>query len=582
MSEAVEEASTEVEGFLDFLFEGQSGYVYVPIKTVGSEHWQEYYFKWPQHKNQIASHLLIHSAERDCYVSPSLFKAPSSKRNAWKGSNFVWVEFDGNAPRELPEGIPSPSLRIQSSNSKHEHWYWRLSTFEVDHRALEGLTGALAYTLDADKSGWECNQVLRPPGTIHQESRKRVRILAQADKTFSYSSFKNLVTPPQPAILETNFSELPDVTDVVAKYRWPKEATELYKKKSQPVGSRSSAMTKLGFYCIEMGMSNDEAYVVLLNADERWGKYRNRPPADRARRLIGIISHCRGKKELDAELNLSERESFVSIGDFRKTTLKAKWLFNNLITEKGLGIISAAPGVGKTTLSLRFGISSVLGKNFLVWSNAGTKGTKVGFVSLEMAGVECKKFIEDMWPSLSTEEQELVDANFFLLPLGYSLPLASRDAQQMIMDEVDKHDIKILIIDSLKAATSLDERKLDAFFDWVNKHLRERRGCTVWLIHHNRKPANEGPRKPRGLEDLYGDTFITAHPTTVVSLWRRSKTVLEVIPLKIRLAEETDPFRIGRTEHLDFTVLDDTVDRHEEESNDLATEDDNGNSGFFK
>jgi len=558
--------STEIESFLEGLYGDGQGYVYTPTKDLESEYWQPYFFKWPEHKTAILTHMLSATESKDVYVSPSLFKAPSDKKAAWQGTNYVWIEFDGNAPDKTPKGIPAPTIRIQSSVPGHEHWYWKLNSYERDRKALEGLAKALTYTLDADKSGWDCSQVLRPPGTLHHESRMRVRILATTPDSYGYSSFKNLVVSPSESVeLKATIASLPDIKEVIAKYRWDTEATDLFNKPMQPIGSRSSAMTRLGFHCIEIGMTNDECYAVLYDADERWGKYKNRNPQDRAKRLIGIISHCRGKKELDAELNLSQREGFINLSDFRSTDIKVKWLFKNFLTEKGLGIISAAPGVGKSTLSLRLGISVVLGKDFLIWKSAMATGKRVGFISLEMAGLECKKFIEDMWPSLNPEEQDLMDKNFFILPLGYSMPLSSKAEQQAILDEIDTHELDFIIIDSLKAATGLDERKLDHFFDWVNKYVRNDRGCTVWLIHHNRKPANEGPRKPRGLEDLYGDTFIGAHPTTIISLWRRSKGVLEVLPLKVRLAEETDPFTIRREKHLNFVVEENSVSKHEEE-----------------
>lgn len=550
----LENPSVEIEGFLTMLWGDQKGYVYTPTKDLESNYWQPYFFKWPQQKDAIITHILSASKDKDTYVAPSVFKAPSDKKPAWKSSQFVWIEFDGNAPKNTPAGIPAPSIRIQSSVAKHEHWYWRLDSLETDYHALEGLAKSLTYTLDADKSGWDCSQVLRPPGTIHQESKKRVRLLSSNDGSVSYGDFKNLVVAPESAVLGTTFDDLPDVQGVVAKYKWPEDATELFNKPTQPMGSRSSAMTRLGFHCIEMGMSNEEAYVVLYNADERWGKYKNRSPADRSKRLIGIISHCRGKKELDAELNLSQREAFVSVGDFRNTEIKIKWIYENLITEKGLGILSALPGVGKSTLSIRMGICMVLNKDFLVWKSMMEQGKRVGFLSLEMAGVECKKTLDDMWPSFSPEERELIDKNFFLLPLGYSMNLGSKQEQQMILDDIDMNKIDVLIIDSLKAATALDEKKIDVFFDWINKYVRNDRGCTVWIIHHNRKPPNEGPRKPRGLEDLYGDTFIGAHPTTVLALWRRGKGILEVLPLKVRLAEETDPFVINRSKYLNYKV----------------------------
>ena len=578
-----ENYSIEIESFLETLYGDQRGYIYVPTKNPETEYFQPYFFKWPEHRVSVTTHILNQSKESDVYLAPSLFKAPSDKKQAWKGSNYVWVEFDGNAPKTLPEGIPEPSMRVQSSVDKHEHWYWKLDAFEKNSQAVEGLAKSLTYTLDADKSGWDCTQILRPPGSLHQESKRRVQLLTKTDSVHGFADFRNLVVAPESAVADTSFEDVPDVKEVVAKYKWDDEAYDLFNKSTQAVGSRSSAMTRLGFHCIEMGMSNEECYAVLINADDRWGKYKHRNPADRAKRLIGIINHCRGKKSLDAELSLNSQELFVSLGDFLSSDVKVKWLYENFILEQGLGIISAQPGVGKTTLSFRLGLNAVLSKDYLVWKYAAAEGRKVGFLSLEMGSMECKKFLEDMLPSYTEEEQKVILKEFKLLPLGYSMPLHKKEHQQNILDEIDKHDIDFLIIDSLKAATGLDEKKTDEFFNWVNEHIREKRKCAVWLVHHNRKPTNtDGPRKPKGLDDLYGDTFISAHPTTVISLWRKTKSEIEVMPFKIRMAEEHDHFVIKRKPNLNFDILN-KVDLHEEpEKEEKEPKSGNGRvNGFF-
>lgn len=546
--------SSEVENFLDSLFIGQTGYVYTPTKKTATGYWQPYHFQWPEQRDAIVTHILDATTEKDVYVAPSLFKAPSDKKGAWKGSNYVWIEFDGNAPDALPDGIPNPTIRIQSSLKGHEHWYWRLEAFESDYRVVEGLSKRLTYTLDADKSGWDSSQVLRPPGTLHQESQRRVRLIKQDSRTVKLGDFKNLVEPPESVVLETSFEDIPDAQEIISKYKWEKDAWNLFQKKSQPQGSRSSAMTRLTFHCIEMGMTNEECYSILYNADERWGKFKNRQPAERAKRLLGIISHCQGKKALDNELLLSQREHFISIGDFRRRDIKVKWLFKNFLAEQGFGIISSAPGVGKSTLSFRMGFEACLGNPFLGWENSAGP-LNVGFVSLEMQATEIMKFLNDMTPSLSEKEIEKIDKKFFVLDRGYSMNLWAKENQQMIIDDVDNYDIKFLIIDSLKAAGGLDERHADHFYNWVNEKLRKERGITVWVIHHNRKPPNEGPRKPRGLEDLYGDQYIGAHATTVISLWTRSKNQIEVIPMKMRLSELPNNFVIARSNRLEFTVV---------------------------
>jgi hypothetical protein len=551
-----ENYSTEIGEFVDTLFSTEDkGYVYSPTKDEHGD-WETHFFKWPQKRQDIILHILSHSLDFDVYLSPSLFKAPSAKQQAWKGTHYVWIEFDGNVPENLPKGIPEPTIRVQSSETKHEHWYWRLNDFNTDGAAISGLCKSLTYTLDADKSGWDYNQVLRPPGSLHQESTRRVRLLDRQDSSYGFADFKGLVKLDDIKNSETKITDVPDLQLTVAKYSWDADAWDLFNKETQPVGARSSAMTRLGFHCVEMGMTNDECFAILYDADERWGKYKHRSPEDRAKRLTGIISHCRGKKELDAELRLSDRESFISLGDFRSSDIKVKWLYDQFLTERGLGIISASPGIGKTTVSIRLGFAAALGLDFFVWPYVGDKGRRVAFLSLEMSGVEVSKFVGDMWPSFKAEQQAELDKNFFLLPLGYSLPLADKKHQQNILDEIDKHEIDFLIIDSLKAATALDERKLDVFFEWINKNVREERNVTVWIVHHNRKPPNEtgASRRPKDLGDLYGDTFITAHPTAVISLYRRSKNEIEVIPLKVRLAEQGDPFVLRRTEHLNFEL----------------------------
>lgn len=555
MSEAVVSShSSEVGNFLDSLFEGQEGYIYTPTKNPATGHWQTYFWPWPQQRDSAITHILDATKSKDCYVAPSIFKAPSDKKKAWKGSNYVWCEFDGNAPDNTPSGIPTPTIRVQSSTKGHEHWYWRLEEFETDYRVIEGLAKAITYTLDADKSGWDSSQVLRPPGTLHQDSKRRVRLLKQDSRPVGIGDFKGLVESPESVVLDTNFDDVPDSATVVSKYRWDKEAWELFQKKEQPTGSRSSAMTRLGFHCVEMGMTNEECYSILYNADERWGKFKNRPPADRAKRLIGIITHCRSKKALEAELNLSEAEHFVSWGDFRTRDIKVDWLYENLLLEKGLCIISSAPGVGKSTLSIRFACNLILEKRFLLWPYHSKIAHRIGFLSLEMGASELSKFQTDMMPSFEDEELEKIDKRFFFLDRGYSMNLWARENQQVITDEIDRLELTFLIIDSLKAAGGLDEKKAEQFFEWVNKDLRKDRGMTVWVIHHNRKPPTEGQKKPQGLQDLYGDTFIGAHATTVFTLWPVGKNLIEFIPMKMRLSEMPDTFKFRRTEHLDFEL----------------------------
>lgn len=558
--------STEIESFLDTLFEGQEGYVYTPTKNPKSGYWQQYFFQWPEQRNQVVTHLLDQTTSKDCYVAPSLFKAPSDKKAAWKGTNYIWTEFDGNAPKDTPNGIPAPTIRIQSSEAGHEHWYWRLEDFETDHRVVEGLAKRLAYTLDADKSGWDCSQVLRPPGTVHRTSRKRVRLLKSGSAVHNVGDFHNLVDVTEGHIVfNTNIAELPDIREVIAKYKWPEDAIDLFNKVVEHP-HRSSALTRLAFHCIEMGMTNEETYTVLYNADERWKKFVHR--TDRAQKLTGLIDHCRNQKARQTQIGLSEQEHFISLGDFKKQEIKFKWLYEGLLEEEGFGVVTGPPGVGKSSFSMRMGFSICLGQDFLGWKNH-VGPTKVGFVSLEMTRTQIMRFVETMAPSFSEVEMPVIDHSFFIFDRGYSMALWDQKNQQKLLDDIDTLGIKVLMIDSLKAAGGLDE-KSDAFYDWINSEIRIKRKVTVWLIHHNRKPSQDrSSSRPQGTEDMYGSTFISAHLSVAIALHKRSKK-LEVICLKQRSDDEFNNFFVERDQHLSFTRTSKPKDEEKEATDDFG------------
>lgn len=577
MGEAAENRSTEVESFLELLYGDEKGYVYCPTKNPESGYWQPYFFQWPQHRTAITTHILSQTKAADCYVSPSLFKAPSDKKQAWKGSHYVWIEFDGNAPSNLPDGIPQPSIRVRSSVKGHEHWYWRLNDFESDYRVVEQLSKQLTYTLDADKSGWDASQVLRPPGTLHHDSKRRVTLLSATGKSVSFSDFKNLVEPPPVAVVDTQYDHLPDIQDVIAKYKWPEDATDLFKKASQPVGSRSSAMTRLGFHCIEMGMSNEECYVILLNADERWGKFKSRPPEDRAKRLTGIITHCRSAKSVQVELSLSETLAPIfSWNEFKQSKVEPPtWIFDGLIAEKGLGILAAQAGTGKSTVSLFMTFCAILKKKFLLWDfSKKSKPIKGAFISFEMQPSEVIGFLNEMEFGYSSAEIEELLESFFVVPEGSAVNLSKKEVQQEILDRLLSREVNWVVIDSLKAISNMDEARVEAIFEWINKVLRKEHGMTVWLIHHTRKSPNQKSEKgPMTLDDVYGSMGITTHPTTVLGFQKRStKGTLKVLSLKIRSAEEKDPFLIKRAPGHKF-IVDANKVAEEEESGDASTDD---------
>lgn len=165
---------------LDLVADKES-FVYLPIKEDdGSERgrWQAFMFAWPRQRSAVIKHVLKWNAtpSLDVYYCPALFKFANPARENVRGSWVLWVDFDGNAPESWPteltkeSPVPRPTAIIQSSVPGHEHCYWKLSEFLADPTVLEERNRSLAYAMHADTSGWDADQILRPP---HTTNRKR-------------------------------------------------------------------------------------------------------------------------------------------------------------------------------------------------------------------------------------------------------------------------------------------------------------------------------------------------------------------------------------------------------------------------
>jgi predicted ATP-dependent serine protease len=315
-------------------------------------------------------------------------------------------------------------------------------------------------------------------------------------------------------------------------------------------------MTRLAHHCVEMGMENEEVFSMLLDADERWGKFKTRPPEQRRQRLIGIIQHVRSKKSFESVLDIHNDIVIQTLGDFLDAEEpEINWVFDGLLAEQGLGTIASIPGVGKSTLSFQLAIKSTISHDFLKWANR--KQLHAAVLSFEMQANECRPFMEHMLRGYSKEEVTYLRQNLGVWAYGSKFEFNNKEKRRGLLDAIDIKESKFIIIDSLKQiVTRMRDEELDEVYEFINKDLRKDRGCTVWIIHHLRKPANEGPRKPQDISDLYGDQYIGAFATSVLGLWKRSFNQVEVMNFKTRMAPETPPFVIERAQYLDFVITD--------------------------
>lgn len=573
MAELTNDSAVEGLGhFFDTIWRDESGYVYLPTLDRKADDWKKIMYKWPESRENIINHVLSKNAQGlDVYYSPVLFdreKPPKPVKENVKGSWVVWADYDGSAPKEWSPDtaeavIPPPSLRVQSSNDGNEHAYWKLDEFTNDVAWIENTNRSITYSTRADTGGWDIVQVLRPPYTQNYkyEDTPPVTVAFDSRSIYNQQRFAQLKPVQQLVSDAVDTENLPIVEQVIAKYAWDTENFKFFMDPAIEEGKRSAALMRLGYTCAEMGMNDAEIYSIIENADARWGKYVKR--ADRKVRLLDIVNRARtkhphGTKDLTfAGLSGNQEveqgtELVYGFKDFIESHIEIEWAIEEFIEKGGLGMVAAAPGVGKTQLSIQLGIACALGIPFLGWKPA--RPQKMAIFSLEMSHVALKKFMTVIAKSYDEDQIKLLQDNLIIIPIGERLPLdkpAARTFLNTMMDQIKPDGV---IFDSLVklSSTKLDEESVGTINDQLGI-LRKKYGCWAWLIHHNRKANGETNKEPDSLDDVYGSVFIAAEMTAVLLLYRkRGAKQIAVINVKNRLHEERPTFMVERDEHLFF------------------------------
>ena len=115
----------ELEKYLDILFDGLEGYVYVPVKSPGS--WEQMFFEYPRQRAELIVWIESKSVQpgNDVYISPATYSKRAATKDAIKQLQVAWVEFDGTEQINY-KSVPIPTAQVQTSFSTHLHYYWRV------------------------------------------------------------------------------------------------------------------------------------------------------------------------------------------------------------------------------------------------------------------------------------------------------------------------------------------------------------------------------------------------------------------------------------------------------------------------
>jgi len=544
-----EQSDTKITSHFEYIYADLEGWVCLPTldrtdpnpDTNFKHHW----FEWPQQKNEIVAHVEQQFSALEVYYTPAVWNQPKLNKVNFKASQVIWTEFDGNTPTSLHD-IPNPTYRIESSGPGFEHFYWKVNEAVTDASQLEALNRAITYRLGADASAWDATQVLRIPNTINHKRNAPVRVISKIETAVQVVQFGSLPAIPEP---ETTFdpTQIPSVTDVILRYPFPDNVAKLFQQREFAVGQRSTALMQLGYSLAEMGLNDAEIFSVLRNADDRWGKFKDR--RDRDKRLVDLIAKARIKHPEVIEIS----EDVIPVFGFQSllnTEAEISWVVPNLLQEKGYMLLTGPSGVGKTQFSLQIARHMALGKSYLGFEFE--RKFRLLFWSLEMGLEDIKYFASLMGSNDSDEERATLEQNLLIAPLGEPLYLDSQSGQTAFCSVVEQLRPDGVFVDSLGSTSSSElssESTAKTLMDF-NDRFRKQFNCFTWFIHHHRK-ATADNKKPNKQSDVYGNQYIVNRATSVYALWP-SAGAIDVIPLKKRLGPLEESWQVVRNSDLSF------------------------------
>lgn len=521
----------DLEKFVDFLFEDQQGFVYSPIKK--PDDWVSEFFAWPTERTALLDHIKLNGSENDVYICPSVFSKKEAKKDSFKSSRTVWVEFDGKEQIDFKD-IPTPDIIVQTSSSTHLHCYWRTGE-NTNGAALDEINRRLTYYLGADSSGWDCTQLLRPPTSKNVKRGGLPVLLAHYNEKVHEHGFNSFDSAPkvETEAVQLIEAQLINPTALLAQLPLLKSLKDKIEKEPVSEGQRSQFLYKIAHELAEIGCNHTQIASIIWFVDDRIGKFVGR--SDRLQRVSELASLAIHAVGVEEEINL------YTLTDVLNHTEDLEWIYDKWLHNQGLMIVTGAPGVGKTQFCLQLMSAFSVGGKFLT---SVLTPQKVLFWSLEM-DVRELKFILRKQASQYEQSIHSVSENVRIMDEPGTL--------LQYEELLEKFDPGVLIIDSLfelSDGSLNDGAEVIQLTRWM-KRMRKKYNCAIVMIHHNRKGSGTN-KKPNKLEDMFGSVVLNKEIDTAFCLWQEEDSdEIDLIPVKARFSVRED-MKIVRNENLMF------------------------------
>ena len=497
-------------------------YVFVSTKNQETGAWRDKSFRYGENLQQeLKGWVDKNSPDKlDLYYCPLPFTKAKRKKDAVKGSRYLWSDLDQVDISSLPI---SPSIHWESSPGRFQG-LWELDKF-LSAKEAEALNKELTYAVGADKSGWDLTQVLRIPGTRNHKYPGSPRV-GPAIKTGQRYKVQDLDLPPweeEASAIESDIPEL-DPIIILSKYRkkLPRKVVSLLTTRSATVGKRSDMLWYLENQLLDAGLSPPEIFCLIKNSV--WNKYAGRADEDLrlktelSKIIEGNMDEEKPKPPVEKETKAPDSlsltvESYSDVmGSLRS---RPSWLVEGFWMRRSHGIVAGEPKSFKSTLTLDLAVSVASGMPFLGQYPVLESGP-VLIIQNENADWIMKDRLEKIAANKGVVGKATVKGRRLYGEWPQELPLHFINQQGFMLSDPAHQRIAEKLIEEYKPVLVFFDplylmfdgeinsaKELNPVLNWLLE-IKNKYNTGVILIHH----WNKGGTSARGGQRMLGSTTL--------------------------------------------------------------------------
>ena len=291
---AAVETQATLLAFFDYLFSKDDGYICIAVTRPPARRdtFHEEFFEWPRKRKTMVNFIDKMTPTHNVYFCVNIMKVARRKKENAIPQNLVWADLDSCRPDQVD--IP-PQCVIQSSPNRYQA-IWRMDQ-KVDPTIAEQYSKRIAYyyaDLGADKSGHDLTQLLRVPTTYNFKYQLDdvpvVELISTVEDLLPTDVFESL---PLPIDSDENIPELaladdlPTPEAIIYRYQDQLRPTPFAQYYSEePASDWSKVQWRLINMCLDVGMSNEETFVIAKSAKcNKYGRD-GRPDTDLWREVL--------------------------------------------------------------------------------------------------------------------------------------------------------------------------------------------------------------------------------------------------------------------------------------------------------